>query len=180
MNSGGGSMLLASNCRAALLFINSPCCNRTQGVRSGSCAAYLSQMELWMCCRPFSIPCPSGADVAEECYLVDPASSHMLVSKIKPCMFKKLVVGLRGGSAGPPHGEHRCARPYYQRCAPGLNWPGRSSGTVTLKKLECSKQAYACGGAWPFLIGGAICLVNSVNERDLSLLTSYTEVILRG
>ncbi len=28
------------------------------------------------------------------------------------------------------------------------------------------------GGAWPFLVGGAICLVNSVNERDLSLLTS--------
>lgn len=36
------------------------------------------------------------------------------------------------------------------------------------------------GGAWPFLVGGAICLVNSVNERDLSLLTSYSEVILRG
>ncbi|PPS04086.1 hypothetical protein GOBAR_AA16574 [Gossypium barbadense] len=83
------------------------------------------------------------ADVAEECYLVDPASSHMLISKIKPCMFKKLVVGLRGGSAGPPHGEHRSARPYCRRCAPGLNWPGRSSGAVTLKKLECSKQAYA-------------------------------------
>ncbi|KAJ7941878.1 Protein TAR1 [Quillaja saponaria] len=31
------------------------------------------------------------------------------------------------------------------------------------------------GGAWPFLVGGAICLVNSVNERDLSLLTSYVE-----
>ncbi|KAH0976254.1 hypothetical protein GBA52_025973 [Prunus armeniaca] len=30
-------------------------------------------------------------------------------------------------------------------------------------------------GAWPFLVGGAICLVNSVNERDLSLLTSYAE-----
>eukprot|EP01018_Ginkgo_biloba_P001168 Gb_19262 [translate_table: standard] len=36
------------------------------------------------------------------------------------------------------------------------------------------------GGAWPFLVGGAICLVNSVNERDLSLLTSYAEVRLRG
>ena len=23
------------------------------------------------------------------------------------------------------------------------------------------------GGAWPFLVGGATCLVNSVNERDL-------------
>ena len=27
-------------------------------------------------------------------------------------------------------------------------------------------------GAWPFLVGGVICLVNSVNERDLNLLTS--------
>ena len=32
------------------------------------------------------------------------------------------------------------------------------------------------GGAWPFLVGGVICLVNSVNERDLSLLTSYANV----
>ena len=31
-------------------------------------------------------PCLLG--VYEECYLVDPASSHMLVSKIKPCMCK--------------------------------------------------------------------------------------------
>ncbi len=28
------------------------------------------------------------------------------------------------------------------------------------------------GGAWPFLVGGVICLVNSVNERDLNLLAS--------
>ena len=28
------------------------------------------------------------------------------------------------------------------------------------------------GGAWPFLVGGVICLVNSVNERDLVLLNS--------
>ena len=26
------------------------------------------------------------------------------------------------------------------------------------------------GGAWPFLVGGVICLVNSDNERDSSLL----------
>ena len=36
------------------------------------------------------------------------------------------------------------------------------------------------GGAWPFLVGGVICLVNSVNERDLSLLTSYAKIRLRG
>ena len=28
------------------------------------------------------------------------------------------------------------------------------------------------GGAWPFLVGGVICLVNSDNERDSVLLTS--------
>ena len=25
------------------------------------------------------------------------------------------------------------------------------------------------GSAWPFLVGGGICVVNSVNERDLNL-----------
>ncbi|KAK7293906.1 hypothetical protein RJT34_16785 [Clitoria ternatea] len=33
------------------------------------------------------------------------------------------------------------------------------------------------GGAWPFLVGGAICVVNSVNKRDLSLLNSSVEII---
>ena len=40
------------------------------------------------------------------------------------------------------------------------------------------------GGAWPFLVGGVICLVNSDNERDSSLLSSVAMVIwttlLRG
>jgi hypothetical protein len=36
------------------------------------------------------------------------------------------------------------------------------------------------GGAWPFLVGGVICLVNSVNERDLNLLNSYTKCVFRG
>ncbi|XLT02383.1 hypothetical protein HN51_051734 [Arachis hypogaea] len=41
-----------------------------------------------------------------------------------------------------------------KRCAPGLNWPGRASGAVTLKKLECSKQAYALYTlAWDNIIG---------------------------
>jgi hypothetical protein len=33
------------------------------------------------------------------------------------------------------------------------------------------------GGAWPFLVGGVICLVNSVNERDLNLLTSCPKLL---
>ena len=38
---------------------------------------------------PSGEPVPPGdASINEECYLVDPASSHMLVSKIKPCMCK--------------------------------------------------------------------------------------------
>ena len=28
------------------------------------------------------------------------------------------------------------------------------------------------GGAWPLLVGGVLCLVISVNERDLDLLIS--------
>ena len=40
------------------------------------------------------------------------------------------------------------------------------------------------GGAWPFLVGGVICLVNSVNERDLDLLNrtalSVVQGLLRG
>ena len=30
------------------------------------------------------------------------------------------------------------------------------------------------GGAWPFLVGGVICLVNSDNERDSILLNRRT------
>jgi hypothetical protein len=41
------------------------------------------------------------------------------------------------------------------------------------------------GGAWPFLVGGVICLVNSVNERDRRLLnsaanTSFARHFLEG
>ncbi|KAH0463332.1 hypothetical protein IEQ34_007914 [Dendrobium chrysotoxum] len=46
-------------------------------------------------------------------------------------------------TVGPPHGVYRPPRPLCRRCIPGLNWPGRASGAVTLKKLECSKQAHA-------------------------------------
>ncbi len=36
------------------------------------------------------------------------------------------------------------------------------------------------GGAWPFLVGGAICLVNSVNERDLNLLNSDRNIAIKA
>jgi hypothetical protein len=34
------------------------------------------------------------------------------------------------------------------------------------------------GGAWPFLVGGVICLVNSDNERDSSLLNRLRVLLL--
>jgi len=34
------------------------------------------------------------------------------------------------------------------------------------------------GGAWPFLVGGVICLVNSDNERDLRLLNSAARLAI--
>jgi hypothetical protein len=34
------------------------------------------------------------------------------------------------------------------------------------------------GGAWPFLVGGVICLVYSDNERDLNLLNSILKRLL--
>ncbi|CAL8989325.1 unnamed protein product [Prunus brigantina] len=75
----------------------------------------------------------------------------MLVSKIKPCMSRSWTLGWVDRSAS---GVHRSARPFYRRYAPGLNWPGRASGAVTLKKLECSKQAYALDTlAWDNIIG---------------------------
>ena len=36
------------------------------------------------------------------------------------------------------------------------------------------------GGAWPFLVGGVICLLNCVNERDLNLLNSYGNLRILG
>ncbi|KAM1833738.1 hypothetical protein ACFX13_023523 [Malus domestica] len=101
--------------------------------------------------RPSRSSVSCGAGVEEECYLVDPASSHMLVSKIKPCMSRSWTLGWVDRSAS---GVHRSARPFCRRYAPGLNWPGRASGAVTLKKLECSKQAYALNTlAWDNIIG---------------------------
>ncbi|KAI3493145.1 hypothetical protein L1887_42200 [Cichorium endivia] len=80
------------------------------------------------------------------------------ISALSTFDVKKLVVGLWVGSAGPPSGVHRFTRPFCRRCAPGLNWPGRASGAVTLKKLECSKQAYA--------LRSDTVLVSTINDAD--------------
>ena len=55
---------------------------------------------------------------------------------------------------------------------------------MRIDRLKISLDSVG-GGAWPFLVGGVICLVNSVNERDLSLLTRRSNpridcALLRG
>ncbi|KAG9438642.1 hypothetical protein H6P81_021418 [Aristolochia fimbriata] len=87
------------------------------------------------------------------CYLVDPASSHMLVSKIKPCMFKSFVVGPWVGSSVRLAVCTGRLRPFYGDALLALTG-GSCLGAVTLKKLECSKQAYALDTlAWDNITG---------------------------
>ncbi|PPD83807.1 hypothetical protein GOBAR_DD19277 [Gossypium barbadense] len=59
------------------------------GVRVGPQSCLVSRvwpLKLAWPCRCTGAP---SADVSEDCYLVDPASSHMLVSKIKPCRYNR-------------------------------------------------------------------------------------------
>ncbi|KAF7821638.1 hypothetical protein G2W53_027093 [Senna tora] len=72
----------------------------------------------------------------EDCYLVDPTGSHMLISKIKPCMSRSWTVGWVERSAS---GVYRSARPFYQRCAPGLNWPGRAFDANYFEEIRVLK-----------------------------------------
>ncbi|KAK7375688.1 hypothetical protein VNO78_35426 [Psophocarpus tetragonolobus] len=65
-----------------------------------------------------------------------PATHH---SNFCPINFRCWTLGWVDRSAS---GVHRLARPFCRRCAPGLNWPGRASGAVTLKKLETPLAPY--------------------------------------
>ncbi|KAK7384160.1 hypothetical protein VNO78_30158 [Psophocarpus tetragonolobus] len=73
-----------------------------------------------------------------------PATHH---SNFCPINFRCWTLGWVDRSAS---GVHRLARPFCRRCAPGLNWPGRASGAVTLKKLERSDTV----------------LVSTINDAD--------------
>ena len=83
------------------------------------------------------------------------------IAYIKVAAVKKLVVGSWVGGSGPPLvGVHWSTRPFCRGRAPGLRWSGRGVGDVTLKKLECSKQAYALNTlAWNNVIGLWSCCV---------------------
>ena len=54
------------------------------------------------------------------------------------------------------------------------NLPGQD--IVRIDRLRIFHDSMS-GGAWSFLVGGVICLVNSDNERDLSLLNSLTYLL---
>jgi hypothetical protein len=65
------------------------------------------------------------------------------IAYIKVVAVKKLVVELREWPPGPPHRVHwrGCSFPPGRHDA--LHWVSLKARTFTLKKLECSKQAYA-------------------------------------
>ena len=68
-------------------------------VRDGMCGIVLLLVMTRLCSSAFM---PDGCAFAQSHlgYLVDPASSHMLVSKIKPCMskYKRLYCETANGS----------------------------------------------------------------------------------
>ena len=65
------------------------------------------------------------------------------IAYIKVVVVKKLVVEPWAWPPGPPHGVHWFGRAFPSAEPHALYWVCRGSGTFTVKKLECSKQAYA-------------------------------------
>ncbi len=51
------------------------------------------------------------------------------------------------------------------------NLPGQDISRID--RLIGSFNDFIIGGAWPFLVGGVICLVYSDNERDFNLINSF-------
>ena len=65
------------------------------------------------------------------------------IAYIKVVAVKKLVVELRVRRDGPPYGVYCLAGSYLLVKPYALYWARAGTRTFTLKKLECSKQAYA-------------------------------------
>ena len=65
------------------------------------------------------------------------------IAYIKVAAVKKPVVELRARAGGPPHGAYCPRAPYLLVSRHALYWVCRGTRTFTLRKLECSKQAYA-------------------------------------
>ena len=65
------------------------------------------------------------------------------IAYIKVVAVKKLVVETWPWLTGPPHRVHWFGRGFPSGDPHGLHWSCWGTRTFTLKKLECSKQAYA-------------------------------------
>lgn len=65
------------------------------------------------------------------------------IAYIKVVAVKKLVVELQARRGGLPHGMYFLAEPYLLVSLHGVYSLCRGTRNFTLKKLECSKQAYA-------------------------------------
>src|ERR1700722_4925836 len=65
------------------------------------------------------------------------------IAYIKVVAVKKLVVEPWAWLVGPPHRVHWSGRAFPSGEPHALHWVCRGTRTFTLKKLECSKQAYA-------------------------------------
>ena len=65
------------------------------------------------------------------------------IAYIKVVAVKKLVVELRTWLGGLPYGTYCSAGFYLLVSRHVLHWVCRGTRTFTLRKLECSKQAFA-------------------------------------
>src|SRR5205809_6030617 len=82
---------------------------------------------------------PGVSLVARPAAAVIPAP----IAYIKVVAVKKLVVEPWAWLAGPPHRVHWSGRAFPSGELHALHWVCQGTRTFTLKKLECSKQAYA-------------------------------------
>ncbi|KAL0641994.1 hypothetical protein Bca4012_103428 [Brassica carinata] len=106
-----------------------------------------------------------GLAVIYECYLVDPASSHMLVSKIKPCMCKRTTAKAFAKDVFINQKRKLGAR--------------RRSDTVLVSTISDADQGSAdVAFRTPLAPYEKSKFLGS--GRDLSLLTSYVEASLHG
>ena len=65
------------------------------------------------------------------------------IAYIKVVAVKKLVVELQTWPGGLPRGMYYLAGSYLLVSRYALHWVCRGTRTFTLRKLECSKEAYA-------------------------------------
>ena len=65
------------------------------------------------------------------------------IAYIKVVVIKKFVVEIMASPSGPPHRVHWRGGAFPSAEPHALHWAWRGSRTFTVKKLECSKQAFA-------------------------------------